>query len=91
MRLFMTRSRNEPAVINIESTVSGVAYMTPAKRIEKAFDDAHVVIAAYLEPGPRNAEQTLDQLIQIIDDRELYDALVKLLKAEGRAPSLAPY
>jgi hypothetical protein len=26
--------------------------MTSAERIEKAFDDAHVVIAYYLEPGP---------------------------------------
>jgi hypothetical protein len=50
--------------------------MTPAERIEKAFDDAHVVIADYLEPGPRNAEATLNQLIRIIDDHELFDALV---------------
>jgi hypothetical protein len=65
--------------------------MTPAERIEKAFDDAHVVIADYLELGPRNAEESLDQLIRIIDDRELYDAIVDLLKAEGRAPTLAPH
>jgi hypothetical protein len=37
-----------------------VACMTPAERIEKSFDDAHVVIADYLEPRPRNAEETLD-------------------------------
>jgi hypothetical protein len=65
--------------------------MTPAERIEKAFDDAHVVIGAYLEPGPRNAEETLDQLIGIIDDRELYEAIVELLTAEGREPTLVPY
>jgi hypothetical protein len=64
--------------------------MTPAERIEKSFDDAHVAIADYLEPGPRNAEESLDQLIRIIDDRELYDAIVEVLKAEGRAPTLAP-
>jgi hypothetical protein len=65
--------------------------MTPAERIEKSFDDAHVMIADYLEPGPRNAEKTLDQLIRIIDDHDLYDAIVELLKAEGRAPTLAPH
>ena len=65
--------------------------MTPAKRIEKAFDDAHVVIADYLEPGPRNAEETLNQLIRIIDDEELHVAVVELLKAEGREPTLAPH
>jgi hypothetical protein len=50
-----------------------------------------VVIADYLEPGPRNAEETLDQLIGIIDDREFYEAIVELLKAEGREPKLVPY
>jgi hypothetical protein len=48
------------------------------------------VIAGYLEPGPRNAEETLDQLIRIIDDRELHDAVIELLKTEGREPTLAP-
>jgi hypothetical protein len=65
--------------------------MTPAERIERTFDDAHVVIADYLEPGPRNAEETVDRLIRILDDRGLYDAIVELLKAEGRAPTLAPH
>ena len=45
---------------------------------------------SYLEPGPRNAEETLDQLIRIIDDRELHDAVIELLKTEGREPTLAP-
>ena len=62
--------------------------MTAAEKIEKAFDDAHVVITVYLEPGPRNAEETLDQLIRIIDDRELHDAVIELLKTEGREPTL---
>ena len=52
--------------------------MTAAEKIEKAFDDAHVVIAGYLEPGLCNAEETLDQLIRIIDDRELHDAVIEL-------------
>jgi hypothetical protein len=41
--------------------------------------------------APRDAEETLNQLIQIIDDQELYDAIGELLKAKGRAPSLVPY
>jgi hypothetical protein len=60
--------------------------MTPAERIEKAFDDAQVVIAA----GPRNCEETLDQLIRILDRRELCEAIVELLKAEGKEPTLSP-
>jgi hypothetical protein len=42
-------------------------------------------------PGPRDAEETLKQLIQIIDHQELDDAMGELLKAEGRAPKLVPY
>jgi hypothetical protein len=64
--------------------------MNPAERIEKAFDDAHLIIAGYLQPGPRNAEETLDQLIRVIDDREVHDAIVELLRAEGRQITLAP-
>jgi hypothetical protein len=32
-----------------------------------------------LQPGPRDAEETLKQLIRVIDDRELYEAIVALL------------
>jgi hypothetical protein len=49
------------------------------------------VIATIGSQAPRDAEETLNQLIQIIDNQELYDAMGKLLKAEGRAPKLVPY
>ena len=74
--------------INLRYLESGCLWSCardPAERIEKVFDDAHVVIAAYLEPGARNAEESLDQLIRIIDDRELYDAVAEMLRVEGRA------
>jgi hypothetical protein len=64
--------------------------MTPAERIEKAFDDAHVVIAGYLEPGPRDPDEALRQLIGVIDNREVYDAIVALLRADGRDVTLVP-
>ena len=60
--------------------------MTPAERIEKAFDDAHVVIGDYLQPGPRNAEDTLNQLIRVIDDRELYRDATGKVRVPGRTP-----
>jgi hypothetical protein len=65
--------------------------MTPAERIEKVFDDAHCGNCELSGAMPRDAEETLNQLIQIIDNRELYDAMGELLKAEGRAPNLVPY
>jgi hypothetical protein len=64
--------------------------MTPAERIEKAFNDSHLVIADYLEPGPRDADEALRHLVGIIDNREVYDAIVELLRAEGRDITLVP-
>jgi hypothetical protein len=75
--------RNELTAPCLNRVVSGVADKTPAEKIEKAFDDAHVVISNYLEPGPRNAEATLEQLIAIWDRTELQEAIVQLLQAEG--------
>jgi hypothetical protein len=51
MRAFEGCSRNESVAPILNLVVCGVAYMTPAERIEKAFEDAHVVIADYLEPA----------------------------------------
>jgi hypothetical protein len=42
--------RNESTAPALNPLFCGVAYTTPAGRIEKSFDDAHVVIADYLEP-----------------------------------------
>ena len=38
------------------------------------------VIAEYIQPGPRDAQKTLDQLIEILDNPELYGAIVQLLE-----------
>jgi hypothetical protein len=66
--------------------------MSPAERIEKAFNDAQLVIADYLQPGQRDPDETLRQLIGVIDNREVYDAIVELLRAEGRdVTSVPPY
>jgi hypothetical protein len=56
--------------------------MTPVQRIEKAFDDANLVIADYLQPGPRDAEESMRQLISVLDNRDVHQALEKLLQAE---------
>jgi hypothetical protein len=64
--------------------------MSPAEKIEKTFDDAHVVIANYLQPGPRDAEESMAEIIRVLDDPDLFNAVMVLLKAEGRAPTLAP-
>jgi hypothetical protein len=55
--------------------------MSPAEKVEKSFDYAHVVIANYLQPGSRDAEASMGEMIGVLDDRDLFDAIVELLKA----------
>lgn len=50
--------------------------MTPRQRIEKAYNDAQAVIIDYLLPGRRrNAENTVQQLVTILDDEMLAEAI----------------
>ncbi len=63
--------------------------MSPTEKIEKAFDDAHVVIANYLQPGPRDAEESMAEIIRVLDDPDIFNAIMVLRKTEGRAPTLA--
>ena len=42
-----------------------------------------------MQPGPRDADDTLRQLISVIDNREVYDAVVQLLRAENPERSFA--
>ena len=58
--------------------------MPPAEAVDKAFDDAQLVIAKYIRPGPQNAQKTLEQLIEILDNPELYGAIVELLEEKSR-------
>ena len=64
--------------------------MTPAEQIEKAFNDAHLVIAEYIRPGAQNAEKTVNQLIAILDNPEFYEAVVCTLMAERGEVTLVP-
>jgi hypothetical protein len=57
--------------------------MTPAEQIEKAFNDAHLVIAEYIRPGAQNAEKT-------VDNPEFYEAVVCTLMAERGEVTLVP-
>jgi hypothetical protein len=49
----------------------------------EALHEAGQIIAEYLEPGPRNAEATLDRLIQTLDNQRLAKALERLQKGAG--------
>jgi hypothetical protein len=43
--------------------------------VMEAVRQAQTVLANYLEPGPRNAEKTLGELMAIFDDKEVVRAM----------------
>jgi hypothetical protein len=55
----------------------------------EAMRRAQAKVAFYLEPGNRNAEKAFKEIAQILDDRELMNAM-KSLYAPSPAPSVSP-
>jgi hypothetical protein len=55
----------------------------------EAMRRAQAKIAFYLEPGNRNAEKAFKEIAQILDDRELMNAM-KSLSSPMQAPSVSP-
>jgi hypothetical protein len=49
--------------------------MSPEQRVIKAMRDAQVILSDYLEPVFRNAEQTIAELLDVLDDNEVILAL----------------
>jgi hypothetical protein len=56
--------------------------MTDQERINEALREAGKIIAAYLAPGHRNAEQTINRLIAVLDTQELVAALERAEKPD---------
>jgi hypothetical protein len=51
---------------------------TALRTIEAAFEQAQDALAEYLQPGPRDAEATVNRLIEILVRQDLADALDEL-------------
>jgi hypothetical protein len=52
--------------------------MTDQQLILDALHKAALVASEYIEPGPRNAQTTLDALLLILQDQALADAVDRL-------------
>ena len=52
--------------------------MRAEERVLQAVEQAQNVLARYVEPGPRDPEQTISALMTILDDRELVKAVWEL-------------
>jgi hypothetical protein len=42
--------------------------MKPQKRVTDAVEKAQDILAHYVEPGPRDCETTINQLMDVLDD-----------------------
>ena len=57
--------------------------MTDQERVISTLRLAGQIIGEYLEPGPRDAEETLTRLIAILDTQDLARAIERLEKVQG--------
>jgi hypothetical protein len=57
--------------------------MSDQRLMVTAFNEAGRIIADYLEPGPRNADKTIQQLISILDRQDLAAAMTLLENGHG--------
>jgi len=57
--------------------------MSPEKRVLHAVKSAQDILARYVEPGPRNAEETINALLDVLDDEEVVQAVLELDRAHG--------
>ena len=49
--------------------------MDPEQRLAKALEDAQGILARHVEPGPRDCEQTINKLLDVLDDEAVVQAL----------------
>ena len=49
--------------------------MDPEQRVAKALEEAHGILARHVEPGPRDCEQTINKLLDVLDDEAVVQAL----------------
>lgn len=49
--------------------------MYPEQRVAKALEDAQGILARHVEPGPRDCEQTINKLLDVLDDEAVVQAL----------------
>jgi hypothetical protein len=65
--------------------------MKPEKQIIDAVEKAQGLLSRYIEPGPRNCEKTINELLDVLDDKKLIEAVDEV--KEGRteeAPRNSP-
>ncbi|MET4476657.1 hypothetical protein [Bradyrhizobium sp. F1.13.3] len=49
--------------------------MDPERRVSKALAEAQTILARYVEPGPRDCARTINQLLHVLDDEAVVQAV----------------
>lgn len=49
--------------------------MTPDRVIRAAVKEAQAILARYVEPGPRDCNKTINDLLNVLDDEKLIEAM----------------
>ena len=57
--------------------------MTDQELLISTLRDGGQIISEYIEPGPRDGEQTLSRLIAVLDSQDLARAIERLEKGHG--------
>jgi hypothetical protein len=52
--------------------------LTDREIVVQAFREAQIVLAEYVKPGPRNAEMTVQQLLEVLDRGDVVEAVERL-------------
>ncbi|SPP97039.1 MULTISPECIES: hypothetical protein [Bradyrhizobium] len=63
--------------------------MDPERRVAKALEDAQGILARYVEPGHRDCEQTINQLLDVLDDETVVQALKESKMEKPTAEQIA--
>lgn len=49
--------------------------MTPDERMRKALVEAQAILGKYIQPGKRDCESAVNELLKVLDDEELLAAI----------------
>lgn len=63
--------------------------MDPEKRVTNAVAEAQAILARYVEPGLRDCERTINQLLDVLDDKAVVQAVEGLKMEKPTTEQLA--
>jgi hypothetical protein len=59
------------------------ALIRDAETVAKAVLDLELFLADYLQPGPRDANKTLEQIVELLDKRDVIAAAERIIAGQG--------